>query len=318
MSAFRRPAVLLACVCLAWPARGGAGPGTSGADLLKVSVGSRHLAMASAETALRGDLAGVLANPALLSLLGRRSIMFMHWPGIAEMRTEFLSYSLPAGKVGTWAGTVLFRTFPAIDNEVPGEAPVEVSDGMLMMSLGRGTGKGRGHLGASIKLFNSALGDVKATSVAADIGAAGRAMGTKYFRYGVSVNNIGAPIKHEEAADALPLTVRAGLSYERPFEPHHLTVSWDMRINVEQDLRVALGLEWMQAGRLGLRAGGWYRRFAARNFSFPGNCTFGAGWRFSSTMLGPYAEYNLDYAFLPFALLTQDAPTHAFSVFIRF
>lgn len=313
-----RPIGLLILACLAWPARGEAGPGTSGANLLKVSVGSRDLAMASAETALGGDLAAVLANPALLSLLGRRSIMLMHWPGIAEMRTEFLSYSLPAGKLGTWAGTVLFRTFPAIDNEVPGEAPVEVSDGMLMMSLGRGTGEGRGHLGANVKLFNSTLGEVKATSMAVDLGAAGRAMGTKHFRYGVSVNNVGAPIKHEEAADALPLTVRAGLSYERPFEEHHLTVAWDMQINVEQDLRVALGLEWMQAGRLGLRTGCWYRRFAPRNFSFPGNCTFGAGWRFSSAMLGPYAEYNLDYAFLPFALLTQDAPTHAFSVFVRF
>ena len=76
-----------ACVALLamWlPTHGhAAGPGTTGANLLKVSVGSRSLAMGGAATALPGDLSGLLANPALLSLMGWRSLMFMHWPGIA-------------------------------------------------------------------------------------------------------------------------------------------------------------------------------------------------------------------------------------------
>ena len=294
------------------------GAGTSGANLLKVSAGARGLAMASAQTALSGDLAPLLANPSLLGAVGRRSIMLMHWPGIADMQTEFLSYSLPVSKMGMWAATVLFRSFPAIDNGVPGEAPVEVNDGMIMMTFARGAGKRKTNLGASLKLFNSTIGDAKATSMALDLGAFGKPAGLKYINYGVGVTNLGAPIKHESVGEPLPLAIRTGASYSRKFDPHYLTVASDMQINLEQDLRLGIGAEWLQAGHLALRAGCWYQRFAPRNFTFPGNFTFGAGWRFRSVMLGPEAEYSLDYAYLPFTLLSQYMPTHAFSVFIKF
>ncbi len=311
-------ALLVACQAALVSERALAGPGTSGANLLKVSAGSRDLAMGSADTALAGDLAVLLANPSLLSPVGGRSMHFMHWPGIADMRTEYLSYSLRVGDLGMWAGTVLFRTFPAIDNEVSGEEPVEVNDGMLMMTFARAIGKGDGHLGANVKLFNSTLGQAKATSMAIDLGALGRPAWSKYLRYGAAVTNIGNPIKHESAGETLPVTVRTGMAYSRPVDRHHLTVALDLAVNVEQDVRTAAGAEWMQGGHLALRAGSVYRRFSPRSFSFPENFTFGTGWRFRSTMLGGDAEYNVDYAYIPFALQSQYVPTHALSIFVKF
>ncbi len=306
----------------------GAGAGTAGANLLKVSVGSRGLAMAGAATALPGDLSGLLANPALLSQLGSRALMLMRWPGVADMRTDFLSYSVPLGRLGLWAGTVLFRTLPAIDNvsdwtrrapvpaPVPGEAPVPVNDGMLMISTGRTIGKSGGHAGVNIKLFNSSLGDVRASSVAMDVGALMKARGPKSVwwpsQYGVSVVNLGYPIRHESVGEALPLGVRGGVSWYRLMYPHSFTLASDLVVNIEQDVRLAAGAEWVQGGRLGLRTGASIGRYRKANFSL------GAGWQLRSTLLGPEAEYHFDYAYLPFAFLAGFAPTHAFSVFVKF
>ena len=285
---------------------------TTGANLLKATVGPRNQAMGGAGTALPGDLSGGLANPALLTSIGGRSLQLTHWPGVANMRTEFASYSIPLGGLGLWAGSVLFRTLPDVDNEIPGELPVGVNDGMLMMSLARPVGKGRGSAGVNVKLFNSTLGDARATSVALDIGALTSTAGPNPLKYGISVNNVGNPIKHESAGEALPLTVNGGVSWSRQWYPNGLTLAADWSFNIEQNLRIAAGAEWIQAGRLALRAGGGISRFGGPTFSM------GAGWQFRSTLLGPEAEYHLDYAFLPFALLTQFVPTHAFSLFIKF
>ncbi len=286
--------------------------GTTGANLLKAEVGPRTQAMGGAGTALTGDLAGLLTNPALLVPIGGRALMLTHWPGVAEMRTEYASYAIPVGGLGFWAGSVLFRTLPDVDNDVPGEAPVAVNDGMLMMTFGRPVGKGRGAAGLNIKLFNSTLGDSRATSVALDMGAVTATSGANPLRYGISVDNVGNPIKHESTGEALPLTVNGGVSWGRAWYPNSLTLAADGSFNVEQNLRVAAGAEWVQAGRVSLRVGGGYGRFTGANFGL------GAGWQFRSTLLGPEAEYHLDYAFLPFALLSQYVPTNAFSLYIKF
>src|SRR5688572_12769530 len=107
------------------------GSSTSGANLLKQQVGSRGLAMGGAQGALTGDLSGILANPALLHPVAARSFQLMHWPGLAEARTEYGSYSLPAGRLGIFAGTLLYRTLPDIANEEAFDPPVAVSDGMV-------------------------------------------------------------------------------------------------------------------------------------------------------------------------------------------
>ena len=99
---------------------------TTGANLLKAQVGARTQAMGGAGTALPGDLSGLLANPSLLVSVGGRALMLTHWPGIADMRTEYASYSIPLGGLGIWAGSVLFRTLPDVDNEVPGETLDEI------------------------------------------------------------------------------------------------------------------------------------------------------------------------------------------------
>lgn len=304
-------ATLLVAICL--PAITQASSvGTTGANLLKASAGPREQAMGGAGTALPGDLSALLENPALLVPVGGRALMLTHWPGIAEMRTEYASYSIPIGGLGIWAGSVLFRTLPDVDNEVSGELPVPVNDGMLMMTFGRPVGRGKGSAGVNVKLFNSTLGDSRATSLALDMGAMTATTGANPVRYGISVNNVGNPIKHEAAGEPLPLSVNGGLSWSRAWYPNSLTLAADGSFNVEQNLKVAAGGEWVQAGRLALRAGGGVGRYSGPTFGF------GAGWQFRSTLLGPEAEYHLDYAFVPFAIISQFVPTHAFSLYIKF
>jgi len=279
---------------------------------LKTQVGSREQSMGGAGTALPGDLSGVLANPALLVPVGGRALMLTHWPGIADLRTEYASYSIPLGGFGIWAGSVLFRTLPDVDNDLPGEAPVGVNDGMLMMTLARPVGHGRGSAGLNVKLFNSTLGDSRATSMALDMGAMTATSGANPVRYGLSITNVGNPIKHEAVGEPLPLSVNGGVSWSKAWYPSSLTLAADGSFTVEQNMRVAAGAEWVQAGRLAVRAGGGYGRFTGASFGF------GAGWQFRSTLLGPEAEYHLDYAYCPFTLLTQYVPTNVFSLYIKF
>ncbi|MEK7766533.1 MAG: hypothetical protein AAB368_09865 [bacterium] len=289
-----------------------AAPGTTGANLLKVEVGARGQAMGGAFTALPGDLGGVLANPALASPVGGRALMLAHWPGIAGLTTDFLSYGLPLGGVGSWAGTVLLRQFPQIDTDVSGEDPVDVNDGLLMMTFARRVTRAGGHAGVSVKLFNTTIGTQKATSLALDAGALGQSGGKIPLRFGVAVLNVGNPIKNESVGERLPLAVRGGMSWSRQWFPHQLTAAADLKFDVEQNYRAAGGLEWVQTGRLALRAGGAFSRYA------PGTVAFGAGWRFRSTLLGPEAEYFLDYAYVPFAFAGGSQATHSFSVFVKF
>jgi hypothetical protein len=288
------------------------GAGTTGAGLLKVQVGSRELAMGSAGTALPGDLSVLLANPALLAPVASRSLMLMHWPGVAETRTEYAAYSVPLGSLGIWAGSVLFRTLPDINNEDAIDAPVAVSDGAIMMTFARRMGGLGGAGGFTIKVFNSSLGEIRATSAAVDIGMLSQGTGRFPVRYGLSIVNLGNPIKHVEAGEPLPITVRGGLSWTRGWYPHNLTLAADASLTAEQNTRLAAGAEWIQAGHLALRAGGAYSRYGGTTFSL------GAGWQFRSTLLGPEAEYHLDYAFMPFAVLDSFESTNCFSVFVKF
>lgn len=318
---------VLCTLCFVLFLRGGAdgaGAGTTGANLLKVGVGPRVLAMGDATAALPGDLSAIAANPALLSAIGSRAFMAMYWPGAGGLRTEYVSYSPSLRWLGVSRGqaalTVLYRTLPDIDNvadwpraaPVPGEAPVAVNDGMLMISAGHPVGEAGGHAGVNVKVFNSALGETRATSFAIDAGALLRVTGVKDMHYGVSVLNLGSPIKHESAGEWLPLAVRGGLSWQRPIYPHRLSLAADATVNIEQDIRGGAGIEWLQAGRLALRAGGSAGRYRAASFGV------GAGWRLRSTLLGPEAEYHFDYAYLPFAFLAGHEPTHAFSIYVRF
>jgi hypothetical protein len=308
----RPVAALLALLALLPGTSRAAGVGTTGAGLLKVQAGARELAMGGAGTALAGDLSVLLVNPALLAPIGTRSLMLMHWPGVADNRTEYAAYSVPLGSFGFWAGSVLFRSMPDIDNQDAIDAPVAVSDGALLMTFARRMGGFGGAGGVNIKVFNSALGDSRATSVAIDLGLLSQGTGRYPLRYGLSITNLGNPIKHLEAGEPLPIAVRGGLSWSRGWYPHALTVAADALLNTEQNTRLALGAEWIQAGHLAIRAGGNYSRYGGTAFSL------GGGWQFRSTVLGPEAEYHLDYAYMPFRVLDSFEPTHCFSIFVKF
>lgn len=288
------------------------GSSTTGANLLKQQVGSRGLAMGGAQTALTGDLSGILANPALLQPVAARSFQLMHWPGLAEARTEYASYSLPAGRFGIFAGTLLYRTLPDIANEEAFDPPVAVSDGLVALTLARKVGSRNASGGISLKLFNATLGDVRATSGCVDFGYLTQTKGAHPIRYGWSLTNLGLPVKPGETGEALPATLRGGASWTRTWFPNAFTATADASLNAEQNARVGAGVEWLQAGRLALRGGGAWSRYAGATFSA------GLGWRMRSTLLGPEAEYQFDYAYLPFSLLDGFEPTHGFSMFVRF
>ena len=304
--------ILASLVMTAGIAGADSAAGTTGANLLKVTTGGRQLAMGGAGAAMPGNLSSSVSNPALLAYINSRSLEFMHYPGIGGLRTEFLSYSIPLGGIGTWAGTVLFRTLPTIDNNVAGEDPVGINDGMLMMSLGRPLGRTGAIGGLSVKVVNSTLGDVRGTAVAVDLGMMRSTAGTAPVRYGVAVCNIGNPIKHENTGEMLPITLRGGASWTRQWFPHSLTLTSEASFNAESDMRTAAGVEWVQAGKLALRAGINTSRYAGWSWST------GAGWKFRSAAIGPEAEYSIDYAFVPFPLLTMFEPAHVFSLLIRF
>ena len=295
----------------AGPAAAG-GVATTGANLLKASVGGRDLAMGGAATALAGDLSVLGANPALLAPLGGRSLELMHWPGVGGSRTEYAGYSVPLGGLGWLAGSVVFRTLPEINNEEATDDPLAVTDGMLMVTLARRIGRVGGSAGVNLKLFNSALGEIRSASFALDAGAVTQSRGANPVRYGVSIVNLGQPVKFEETGEPLPLAVRLGAAWSRSFFPHSLTLAADARFDVEQNARLAGGVEWLQSGRLALRGGGGWSRYGG------GTVSLGGGWRFRSTILGPEAEYRLDYAFLPFTTPGALVPTNVFSVFVRF
>ncbi len=245
--------------------------GTSGADVLRLKLEARAWSLGMSGTPLL-ELGGTSAyNPAALGFSRRPSIGFLHFFAFPDVSCEQLSVRRYVGPLGTMAGELLHRHQEPIDN-LKGEAPFYVSDTVLGLYCGRGSG-GRLFYGMGLKGIILRLGDVYAYGFAVDIGAIYRL--PELFDVGLAIRNAGPGVKFDQVADPLPLEINCGIA--RGFSIYDergiVNAVVDLSLGREGEVGLGLGVEGGQRGSWLLRAG--YRLERGRTFSDGPSVGFG-------------------------------------------
>ncbi len=250
-----------ALMLLAAPAAHGAG--VTGADMLKARMGVRAVALGEAYSALGDDLGSALYNPAGLSQLKGPAASFLHWNSVASVSYEQFAYAQPF-KFGTLGLGVGLRNQPDINNRLATDAPVSAFDVMLALSYAQKLSYysdslserlREASLGVNLKYLRSHLGRFDADAYAADLGA--RLPLEEGLSAGLSLLNLGPPMKFISSADPLPAIAMGGLAKKFDWgNPSVTNLSVDLEYPlVEGNIRLHFGAEqWLGKG-LALRGG---------------------------------------------------------------
>lgn len=261
-----------------------AGTGTSGAQFLQLSAGSRPTALGGAYTAFAQGVETVYINPAGLARLTERQAAFTHYELYADMSYENIAVGIPFGQgaitfsaVGFLSGEIQRTTIEEPEG-LPGDN-FSVNDFSFNFSYARNM-TDKFTAGATVKLLVMRLADVHTTGVAFDVGAM-YDVGVKNIRIGFSINNFGPDLRYQgealeyetrvsdnpdQASDAnatyvsekfqLPLTFRVGLAYD-PIrnDNHRVSFLADGLNPSDQKENLAFGLEYAYKETYFIRGG---------------------------------------------------------------
>ncbi len=276
--------------------------GTTSAGFLNAPIGARAAAMGGAQAASAQGSEALFQNPAALGRFQPESPSEISLGYAALLETSyqgFSAYARPLGRNGTMgAGFLHVSQAAQIGYDAGGDesgrfTPLDLAAGAVYAHRLGGV-----MLGAGLKLIRSSLAERSGMTAAADFGLLAlhaADMGEGPLDVGVSVSNIGPPLKLGGASDPLPLRSRAGGLW-------HVTPVFDAAVDmvfaVDQDPYAQVGLEArLPAAALGsakpwstaLRAG--YDQNRARGLDVLAGISAGLGFDFSAL--------RADYAWLP-------------------
>jgi hypothetical protein len=280
------------------------GPGTTAANVLKVGVGARAIAMGEAHTSLADDISSLYWNPAGLAYLNQSQASFMYNQSFQDMTYNHagLGISLESGGLG---GSVSYLGFGKIDGFDPAGNPTgnvnaysgvgTFGGGMLFDSLA---------LGFNLKAIHSTLADEKANGAAVDLGTSfvypQPIMDYGTLRFAATLRNLGPGMKFLHQKDPLPMEWRVGTSLHQLFNK-----------------KVTLGVDYGQArgDEAGVYAGSefWFVPMLALRAGFAHNDVEGSGLRAGMGLR--IKDLSFDYAY---AGVGDLGLTHRYELTYRF
>ncbi|KAF5409819.1 MAG: hypothetical protein C5S43_06020 [Candidatus Methanocomedens sp.] len=247
--------------------------GTSGAQFLKIGIGSRGVAMGGAFVATADDPSAAYWNPGALVRVPGTQFQFSGTQMYADIlygygivTHEFAGVGTAALQFGLLTSGDMYRTTVENPN---GDETFTCSDMVIGLSFGRML-TDRFSAGLTAKYVREAWDDVSAGGIAIDLGTL-YDTGFKTLRIGMSIQNFGPELTPGgEAQDwysgsdstssyepyAMPMNFRIGLAMDVVDQgPHQVTVEVDgvhPADNVEQ---VNIGAEYWYNNMIALRGG---------------------------------------------------------------
>jgi hypothetical protein len=277
--------------------------GTTGANVLNIPVSARAIAMGDAYTAMADNTGSLYWNPAGLSFLNQSEASFMYSQWLKDFTYQHAAVATPLEHGGIGA-SVSYLSYGHIDgfNDV-GDPTGSVNAYSGVGTIGGGVFGEAWAAGLNLKGVQTSLADVKATALAADLGASlvypKEVMGGT-LRAAATFRNLGTGMKFIDRRDPLPQQWRVGIS---ALELVGRRLNLSMDYGQERDLKGAFyaGSEFWLVPALALRAG------------YSGASTEGNGLRAGVGLR--IKDVGFDYAFASYGDL---GITHRYELNFRF
>lgn len=311
--------------------------GTSGAQFLKIGIGSRYNAMGEAATPTVEDIYAMYWNPAGLSQITSKEVAFAHVNYVTDISLNYIAYAQNFEDIGTFGVSATILSMG--DQEITGVAQDQqngtgqyysASSYAFQVSFARYM-TNQFAFGASMKYVGEEIYREKSSGIAFDFGTL-LYTGWRTLRLGMNISNMGPELKFDgpdlnvaydpdqatnpnnETFDSrlkvegysLPLTFRVGMAYDVDFGPEsNLLLAVEAKHPNDHEQQGSLGAEYSWNDKYFLRSG-YKINFDEENISFGGGL---------KTNLTENTRLTLDYAWVDFGRL---ASVHKFSASVSF
>ncbi|HBB68188.1 MAG: hypothetical protein A2X28_11270 [Elusimicrobia bacterium GWA2_56_46] len=282
----------------------------TGAEFLKIDTDARAVSMGSAYTATADGINSLSYNPAGLASIKSAEFGFSHTTWLMDSRHDFVGVGMPfgnktrgvgSGKRGRAAvglGVVRLSNSDMEIRNADESTGGSFSSYDQAVTLGFAMGNPeikRWGMGAAVKYIESSIAGVKARAVAADFGL-NRTLRGMPVTFGLSVQNLGTPMKYISQKDPLPLTLAGGVAVG---VISGFNLAMDVKRSVyDKRTTVSVGTEYTLMSVVSLRSGLTMNRDFANKVGLGGvrgNFSAGAGLNFWGM--------NMDYAMQPYGEL---------------
>lgn len=240
--------------------------GTAAAQFLEIPVGARSVGMGDAFIATANDVSAIYYNPAGLTNLTRKEVMFTHniWP--AGIMHDFAAFAMPMPQLGGVVGvSAIGLTTGEMKETTPGRPEgtgrtFAASDLAVGVSYSRKM-TDRFSVGVTWRYIGEYYADVKAHSWSMDIGTIYRTQ-FRNLRIGMNFSNFGPDITFLQTPYPLPMSFHMGLAAEvYETDDHKVTLSVEGSHPNDNLEKFQVGGEYwfndMFAFRAGYRFGAW-------------------------------------------------------------
>jgi hypothetical protein len=281
--------------------------GTSAAQVLKLGLGARALALGGALSGLADDVTAIHWNPAGLAGLRGWELTFMHQSLPSDVSYESAAFARPLPGLGVLAGDLNYLHMGRLEGRnQSGEFTSEFGCSDMSLALGLGAKAGSNlFLGASIKYLSETIEDYTAHTVAFDLGWLYKTPWSK-LRLGGTVQNLGHEMKFVSESFGLPRVLKLGLALTDTLGRGVINAVADFCAPSDNVNSLRAGAECIYENLVAVRVG--YN--SSSEFDSDSKMSLGVGLVFAKTH-----TYCLDYCFIPIGDLGD---SHAVSLTFRF
>lgn len=231
----------------------------SGAQFLRMNIGSEAQGMGNAYTAVALSANGMHHNPAGMGFGINRELMLFHSQWFQDISVENITFMYPFTTRWSLGTSLSFLHMPELTRyEVDPTTGGPIETGTFRVyNMVATTGIGfrisdNVSMGTNVKFFQEQLENVTASGVAFDVGLLTRIPNTG-LRLGAAVQHIGPPVKYIEKSETLPLTYKAGMALKLPGS--NSTIAVDVAKTEGEELQILPGIEWGLSDNFFMRGG---------------------------------------------------------------
>jgi len=289
--------LLLALLLLPGVLYGQAKVATAGAQFLEIGVSARAVGMGEAFIAIADDATAMYYNPAGLTQIFDREVIFTHIDYAADMSYEFGGIVLPMWSLGGVVGVGVYMLDAGTINETTHEYPNGTGRTFGAKEYAVGASYARSltdhfSVGLTLKLIDQMYEEQRATGWAADVGTT-YDTGYRGFRISMVISNFGPDMRFITEDHPLPMNFKFGGAFnvlESDF--HRATFSLEGSHPTDNLEKYAAGMEYTFKEMFSLRMGQKFQIDA-------GGFSAGAGLSL------PINDWNIkfDYAYFDFGVL---------------